>query len=507
MNIRVNLQKYIYDGMEVVFRSPVDCSQVTGLKVYYIEDGHTSSMEFNFADAHGNNVGDIDHLFAENAVVKVILDVTTGMAFVQNADTNAYIERTFVKTVNGIKPDKNGNVDVAQGPTLSDNGIVISLNDASDFNLKGLTLYGKTTQFTYNGENLFDGDLERGGINIETGLPFESGSLVRSVNFIPVIGGSTIIVSNTVPDDPGGAQHYANDVYEYDENQTPIGYAGNIDEGYVVEGALKITLTDNTRYIKICSDISDIMAYPSLSVQYTIVYDVTFPSVDNPSPLESVGDKGNINVQINDDVYAVPTPNGLRGLQRNSVNTQYTDENGQRWYSDEIDFARGVYIKRIASKVLNGTESWTKVNNYFVNKLGEYGYIISSTILSTHYPKATITTAEDGVGIHCSNSDSRNQAQIQFRPYPISQMSGVTASNIKAIFSANPTTVYYALAEPVEIPLTEEQLAAFAEMRSCYPNTTVTNDENAYVSVNYIADTTAVIEKLTNAIIALGGNV
>jgi hypothetical protein len=97
MNIRVDLNYPINDGTEVVFRSPVDCSQVTGLKVYYPENGATTSREFAFADAHGNNVGDIDHLFAENVAVKVILDVTTGMAFVQNADTNAYLEGRFAE--------------------------------------------------------------------------------------------------------------------------------------------------------------------------------------------------------------------------------------------------------------------------------------------------------------------------------------------------------------------------------------------------------------------------
>ena len=89
MNIRVDLETPIADGTEVVFRSPVDCSQVTGLIVYY----NGESKEFAFADAHGNNVGDIDHLFAENVVVKVILDLRTNMAFVQNADTNAYLEQ------------------------------------------------------------------------------------------------------------------------------------------------------------------------------------------------------------------------------------------------------------------------------------------------------------------------------------------------------------------------------------------------------------------------------
>ena len=90
-NIKVDLSTPIFDGAEVKFRSPADCSQVTGLVVCY----NGESQEFIFADAHGNNVGDIDHLFAEDVVVKVILDVTKGMAFVQNADTNAYLENRF----------------------------------------------------------------------------------------------------------------------------------------------------------------------------------------------------------------------------------------------------------------------------------------------------------------------------------------------------------------------------------------------------------------------------
>ena len=92
-NIRVDVGYAIHDGSELKFRSPVDCSAITGLIVYYPgEDGNLTSKVFVLADAHGNNVGNIDHLFAENVVVKVILDVTTGMAFVQNADTNAYLE-------------------------------------------------------------------------------------------------------------------------------------------------------------------------------------------------------------------------------------------------------------------------------------------------------------------------------------------------------------------------------------------------------------------------------
>lgn len=102
-NIRVDVNYTIADGSEIVFRSPVDCTAVTGLRVYYPNaNGVTVSKVFAFADAHGNNVGDIPHLFTENVVVKVILDVTNVMAFVQNADTNAYLENRFANIVNEV---------------------------------------------------------------------------------------------------------------------------------------------------------------------------------------------------------------------------------------------------------------------------------------------------------------------------------------------------------------------------------------------------------------------
>ena len=91
MNVRVDLTTPIYDGMEVVFKAPCDASQVTGLNLYYQQE----MQNFSFADANANDVGDLDALFAEGAVVKVILDTDTNKAFIQNGDTNAYLENRF----------------------------------------------------------------------------------------------------------------------------------------------------------------------------------------------------------------------------------------------------------------------------------------------------------------------------------------------------------------------------------------------------------------------------
>lgn len=95
-NIRIDLDTTIFDGQDLVFKSPCDCSDVTGLIIYYPDAGSViTSQEFKFTDAHGNDVGNIDALFAEDVLVKIVLDTTTHKAFVQNADTNAYLEGKF----------------------------------------------------------------------------------------------------------------------------------------------------------------------------------------------------------------------------------------------------------------------------------------------------------------------------------------------------------------------------------------------------------------------------
>ena len=160
MNIRVDLNTPIKDGTEVVFRTPVDCSQVTGLIVYYKENGNTASKEFALADAHGNNVGQIAHLFAENVVVKVILDVTTSMAFVQNADTNAYLEGRFDNIVDKLCPSFSGSGSIVQCEPVEGYPIkVVTELPESGVNIT-LTQCGKNlfdyTQYTFENILIYD---------------------------------------------------------------------------------------------------------------------------------------------------------------------------------------------------------------------------------------------------------------------------------------------------------------------------------------------------------------
>lgn len=98
--IRVDQAIPVFDGQPVTFKSPASCKGIEGLKVYYPVGKGTAVATFALADAHGNNVGSID-LFAANVLVKVILDTDQGMAYVQNADTNAYLEGRLAKIEGG----------------------------------------------------------------------------------------------------------------------------------------------------------------------------------------------------------------------------------------------------------------------------------------------------------------------------------------------------------------------------------------------------------------------
>ena len=91
--IRIDLETSVINGQTLTFQSPADCSQIEGLIIYYPEGNATTSKDFAFVDAHGVDVGSgTISLFAENSLVKVTLDVDGGKAYVQNADTNAYLE-------------------------------------------------------------------------------------------------------------------------------------------------------------------------------------------------------------------------------------------------------------------------------------------------------------------------------------------------------------------------------------------------------------------------------
>ena len=98
------------------------------------------------------------------------------------------------------------------------------------------------------------------------------------------------------------------------------------------------------------------------------------PSPDSPVPIVSAGESGSITVTVSGGAdqsqqLVANTPNGLPGIPINSGGN-YTDADGQQWICDEVDFARGVYVQRIAQVEFDGSsdESWNLKTNTNVQR-------------------------------------------------------------------------------------------------------------------------------------------
>lgn len=123
-NIKATVNYQIVDGSEIIFRSPLEYSNITGLTVFYPNsEGSMDSKNFTFVDAHRSDVTHLSDLFSQNAIVKVILDCTEGHAYIQNADTNSYLEEKFSNITDYIENDIT--------PELLGNGYGICDTDSS----------------------------------------------------------------------------------------------------------------------------------------------------------------------------------------------------------------------------------------------------------------------------------------------------------------------------------------------------------------------------------------
>jgi len=125
--IRLTVDTPLVDGQSLTFKAPCDCTAVTGIKI-----GDTT---FVFKDAHKNLLTGVGNLFVTGAYVKVVLDTTNNVAYIQNADTNEYIENTKVPNTRKVN-NKPLSADITL--TAEDVGAAASAHDHAMDDLSGV---------------------------------------------------------------------------------------------------------------------------------------------------------------------------------------------------------------------------------------------------------------------------------------------------------------------------------------------------------------------------------
>lgn len=181
-------------------------------------------------------------------------------------------------------------------------------------------------------------------------------------------------------------------------------------------------------------------------------------------------------------------PNTLPGIPVTSGGN-YTDSDGQQWICDELDLERGVYVSRTNRMVFDGSAPW----NLYNYQTQYYGFHIWDALDEEHQRSPGLSNQFKIVG--GSSDDCLWVGATNKNIYAISKEwydKGLDAW--KAHLNETPLEVVYARSAPIETPLAAEEIAAFKALRTNYPNTTILNDAGAWMSVKYNADTKTYVE-------------
>lgn len=241
------------------------------------------------------------------------------------------------------------------------------------------------------------------------------------------------------------------------------------------------------------------------------------PSSTNAVPIESVGDGGKVKITTSCGAdlsnAEVTTALPLRGIPVTDGGN-YTDSIGQQWVCDMLVYSNGTgkIVRYIDSIVLDGSadESWTLsgsaariMSNIIKNvakpnpsAVGQSKNVMPCLCdqLTAISPYSSIN-GQEGVAIDYTTTLALTFADL------VGNSSLTTWTDRLAV---TPVTVVYQLAVPVEIEITEEETKALLSLRTYDGITSITNSENAEMSVKYLTSK-AISEAVMPVIKALGG--
>ena len=353
-------------------------------------------------------------------------------------------------------------------------GSAVVVNDASDLPMQGLRIFGKSTQdgvpspeapveiksvvepvVTVVGKNLIY-EILNGYFNTES-LDFISDDKYRLVKAFA-----------------SGAGTYTFSIYT-EQNMRLLRMA---QDGKII----KLNLDQNTYTFEV----------PEASEVWFVFRESNSEELQNHSVQVELGSvateyepyKPAQRLELTRNLPGIPVTSG----------GNYTDSDGQQWICDEVDFERGVYVQRVGSLTFTGEEQWSK-SQYYENTVqkSRSGLASGSAYLCNMYAETTLTVNHGVViGGAINIRDDVNAVDVE-----------TWKTHLRELYSSGtPVVIMGALTDPIETPLSETEIAAWRELHSNYPNTTVLNDGGAHMVVKYAADTKLYVDK---KFAALGG--
>ena len=410
------------------------------------------------------------------------------------------------------------NLDAADGIVETAAGEVIVLDDASDQHLQGMKVYGKSTQ---DGEPSPDAPVPI----VSVGDDGTVNCGVYGKNLLNLLEKPEVHNYSYRCDIDTGA-YIAKDVGAYTANRYRVKLprkggtytlsAESISantrvqmSGYLPGTAdinASISPSDLTKTVSVGSNYDELTVTVYCSEKTDIaIYGLMLRLEDTTADFKP----------YTAQTLPIAVPDGLCGIPVSSGGN-YTDADGQMWICDEVDFARGVYVKRTETQDYTDAKSCyvenftSNVSNVQFNEGVTYSGKKYQTRCYCTHNVYNVNAVSAQVGCRIYNSDTL--VMVVSRDFLESLGATAGDSNsyrstyiawVKGLADAGtPIKFLFGLGEPIETPLTAEELAAYKALHTNKPNTTIYADENAGLAVDYAADTKTYIDKKFDALAA-----
>lgn len=189
-----------------------------------------------------------------------------------------------------------------------------------------------------------------------------------------------------------------------------------------------------------------------------------------------------------EQLLTLPTPTGLPGIPVTSGGS-YTDSTGQQWVCDEVDLERGVRVQRVNAVDLS-TCTVTGTTELAVTK------------------RLSILLPIRGRDYKTEALCNKLQFLVSFsNDTPHFYVDTSNAQVFIPIGAKNPEEgeyiLLYALATPIETPLTPDEIAAYKAFVTYGPDTVVQAGDGAGIKLDYQRDVNLVVKNLEDAIASI----
>ena len=380
-------------------------------------------------------------------------------------------------------------------------GVQAILEHSVETPLRGLKIFGKADQKQYKGNQL---------------IPYPYVDTTRTINGITFTDNrdGTIMINGTATANADFRLwgKYATDIPYILEQEAYL--SGGLEDNFIVRA------TDNesksyqtTSEIKIATPVrfvfirvpegytvNDVVCKPMVSLSSNAEWESYVGGKPSPSPEYPQEIKSTVNPVIKvsreggTESQTATFPYTLNAIPVDS-DGNYTDETGKQWICDEIDFERGVYVKRISQQIIGESKFAVRGNT------GTGAYYISTTIKDGNLDNTRRMAMSDqlvGVAYNDRIKDtSMDEIMLQsgvvtLRTRNHTDYDWSTSDAAKTWLRENPIAAYYVLATPEEIFLTPEELAAYSTLTTYKGTTIISAGDISGIEVMYDCNAKAV---------------